>query len=203
VIRPRTLKELFRLEELLIFLNLPSKCGIERRSYTPPPVKGERYGGYIYSTSMEQGLERLGILRQYLEDDDLLNGVEAYLKRACTEMEMTFPDSTTWEVTDEQNKIEDLLDWLVVYDICASLPAKHTIDKVHMVWIEWACENGDETYLEYTDGKPIYRPAVRYEPGVEGTDEDTPDDETVSAGRSSPSVPKGSTRKKTKGKSKK
>jgi hypothetical protein len=118
-------------------------------------------------------------------------------------MEMTCPDSTTWEVTDEQNKSEDLLDWLVVYDICASLPAKHTIDKVHMVWIEGACENGDETYLEYTDGKPIYTPAVRYELGVEGTDEVTPDDETVSAGRSSPSVPKGSTRKKTKGKSKK
>jgi len=192
------------MDQLLAQINWPSKCGIERRSYTPPPTPGARYGAYIYNESTEQGLDRLDILRKHVDGfPELGPDVEMYLKRACTEMEMTFPDSTTWEVTDEQNRIEDLLDWLIVFDIPATHTSKHVLDKIHMGWIEWACENGDDTYLEYTDGKPLYRPAVRYERKADGTNEETPKGKTVSAGRSSPSVPKGSTRRTTKKKVKK
>jgi hypothetical protein len=189
VIRPRTLTELLRLEELLLFLEFPTKCGIERRSYAP--CSRYRYGGYIYNRSQEEGLERLGIIREYLSEDDILNGVEAYLKRACTEMELTFPDSSSWKVSKEQNDIEDMLDWLVVYDIEASHVSKHVLDSVRVTWIEWAAEIGDETYLEYTDGKPIYTPAMRYERGVEGTEAGSPDDETVSFSPTAGEVPKG------------
>jgi len=204
VIKLKTLKQLFAMDQLLAQINWPSKCGIERRSYTPPPTPGARYGAYIYNESVEQGLDRLDILRKHVDGfPELGPDVEMYLKRACTEMEMTFPDSTTWEVTDEQNRIEDLLDWLIVFDIPATHTSKHVLDKIHMGWIEWACENGDDTYLEYTDGKPLYRPAVRYERKADGTNEETPKGKTVSAGRSSPSVPKGSTRRTTKKKVKK
>jgi hypothetical protein len=196
VIRPRSLKELFALEEILERLQWPSKCGIERRSYTP--CSKYRYGGYIYNRSNEEGLQRLEAIRGIIDGDPVLNGVEAYLKRGCTEMEATMGDSSKWQITPQQEYVEDMLDWLTVVDIPTSKSASHMIDHVHITWIEWACEIGDETYLEYTGGKPLYRPCVRYERGVEGTDEDTPNDESVSVGPSSRAVPKGNGRKKKK-----
>ena len=197
VIRPRNLKELFALEELMLSkFDWPCKCGIERRSYAP--LSKHRYGGYIYSTSVKQGLERLKKIRSMLEEHEVLNGVEAYLKRGCTEFELGFPDSTKWEVTEAQHEVEDLLDWYFTFDVPNSGMAPHITNRLHMTWIEWAAENGDETYLEYTDGRPLYPPAVRYEPKVEGANEATPDDETVSVGESSPAVPKENTQKKTK-----
>jgi len=201
VIRPRTLKQLFALENLLVQLAWPSKCGTERRSYTP--LSRHRYGGYIYNNSLDEGLERLDVIRGHLGSHPELNGVECYLKRSCTEMEMAFPDSTTWAITDEQNRVEDMLDSMLVFNIPYSKSGQHMIDKVHIGWVEWAAENGDETYLEYTDGKRLYPEAVRYELKVGGADEVTPDDNTVSAGPSSRSVPKGSTRKTTKKRKKK
>jgi len=202
VIRPRTLVELFALEKVLIDLGLPSKCGIERRSYTPPKEKGSRYGGYIYSTSSEEGLERLEKIRSILSEHELLNGVESYLKRACTEFEMRFGDSSKWTVSDRQHEIENLIESLMVIDIPMSHTAKHIRDKVHMTWIEWACENGDKTYLEYTDGKPLYTPAVRYERKAEEVNADTLDSETVDLSPSAGEVPKGRVRRTTKEKKK-
>ena len=197
VVRPNNLKQLFALEQLLMQLPWPSKCGIERRSYAP--CLPNRYGGYIYNESMEEGLDRLDILRKHVDGfTDLGPDVDMHLKRACTEMEMTFPDSTTWSVSDEQNRIEDLLDWLVVFNIPATNVSQHILNKIHMGWIEWACENGDDTYLEYTDGKPIYRPAVRYERKAEGTDEGSPNSETVDLSPTSGEVPKGRVRRTTK-----
>jgi len=202
VIRPQTLKQLFALEDILERLMWPSKCGIERRSYTP--TKYGRYGGYVYNMSTAEGLDRIDILRGLVDKEPFLGpDVEMYLKRACTEMEMAFPDSTTWTVSEAQKRVEDLLDWYIVFDVPSTHTATHLIDKVHMTWIEWACENGDDTYLEYTDGKPIYRPAVRYERKADGTNEETPKGKTVSAGWSSPSVPKGGARRTTKKKVKK
>jgi hypothetical protein len=200
VIRPKTLKQLFVLEGLLLQLAWPSKCGTERRSYTP--LSKYRYGGYIYSDSVDEGLTRLDIIRGHLKSHPELNDVECYLKRACTEMELAFPDSTTWTISDEQNRVEDLLDKMLIFNVPYSKSGKHMIDKVHMGWIEWAAEIGDETYLEYTDGERLYPECVRYERRVEGTNEATPDDETVSVGDSSTAVPKENTQKKTKGKKK-
>jgi len=209
VIRPQNLNQLFALERLLIDLDLPSKCGIERRSYTP--LSKYLYGGYIYNSSVEEGLERLDMIRSKLNESVELSNVEAYLKRACTEMEMAFPDSTSWQVTDEQIRVEKLLDWLIVYDIEASMTSKHILDKVHMTWIEWAAQHGDETYLEYTDGKPLYLPCVRYERKVDedidnekarGADEATPDGETGEDGASSRAAPKGTSKRKQRSKKK-
>ena len=190
VIRPRNLKELFALEELLVSkIDWPCKCGIERRAYAP--LSKHRYGGYIYNTSNKQGIERLKKIREMLAEDETLNGVEAYLKRGCTEMELAFPDSSGWKVTEAQNEVEDLLDWYFTFDVPNSGMAPHITDRLHMTWIEWAAENGDETYLEYTDGKPLYPPAVRYEPKVEGTEAGSPDDKTVTPSPTAGEVPKG------------
>ena len=84
-----------------------------------------------------------------------------------------------------------------------SKTATHIINSVYRRWIEWAAEHGDETYLEYTDGRPLYVPSVRYERKAEGTDAGSPDSEAVSVSPTAGEVPKGSARRKTKKKGKK
>ena len=162
VIRPHNLKQLFALEKVLVELNWPSKCGVEKRSYTP--LSKYLYGGYIYSKSAEEGGNRLLKIREVLADTPGLEDVECYLKRACTEMELAMPHSNEWEVTDEQKRVEDILDWMIVYDIVVSETSPHLANKVHMGWIEWAAQHGDETYLDYTDGVRMVPDCVRYEP---------------------------------------
>ena len=196
VIRPTSLEQLFILEGLLVQIGWPSKCGIEMRSYTP--LSKYLYGGYIYNRSREEGLDRLGMIREHISNIKDLDGVKCILKRACTEMELAFPDSSKWEVTDEQNRVENILDWMIVYDIKTPMPASHIIDKVHMKWVEWAAQHGDETYLKYTDGKRLYPEAVRYERKVEGTEADSPDDKTVAPSPTAGEVPKGKSRRTTK-----
>jgi hypothetical protein len=177
-------------------MGLPSKCGIEKRSYTP--LSKYRYGGYIYNRSYDEGIENLKRLREVLKNSKPLSDVECYLKRACTEMEMAFPNSHEWKITQEQHAIEDMLDWLLVYDIQASMVSQHILDKIHMGWVEWAAENGDETYLEYTDGNSLYPGVVKYELPVEGTEAGSPDDKTVAPSPTAGEVPKGKSQRTTK-----
>ena len=196
VIRPTSLEQLFIIEGLLIRFGWPSKCGIEKRAYTP--LSKNLYGGYIYNHSMDEGLGKLDVIREAISATAGLDGVKCILKRACTEMELAFPDSSTWEVTDEQNRVEDILDWMIVYDVTTPMPAHHMVDKVHKGWIEWAAQHGDETYLKYTDGKRLYPEAVRYERKVEGIKAGSPDDKTVAPSPTAGEAPKGKSQRTTK-----
>ncbi len=166
VVRPRTLKELFTLLDVQLRLDLPSKCGIERRA----SVSG-LYGGYFYTESLKQGLERYEQVRAEV-DQHLSPDVEVRLKRACTEFELAFPDSRTWSVKDWQLPVEALTEAFITQDNLTMKQPPMVLVHVHRRWIEWAYQNGDVTYLEYTGGKPLYPPATTYHHLVGKSDED-------------------------------
>lgn len=152
VIRPRTLAELFQVHDLLCALDLPSKCGIEKR-YS---VHG-LYGGYMYNDSKEEGLSCLENIRKMLPD-----GVEAFLKRACTEFEHKFGDSSKWGVTPEQLALEKRLDDLFIDTRKKGDQGKELKNHVMANWIRFAYANGDQTAKEFSS-KPLYPPYVTYE----------------------------------------
>ena len=154
VVRPKTLRQLFELLKLQKQMDVPSKCGIEKR----PSVHG-LYGGYFYTVGMEEGLERYKQVRQKVDEwPGLGPDIEVFLKRACTEYEHACGDSDTWEITKDQVEIEGLINrWVVSDDIEHKQPEK-LIEHTHRQWIEWAYANGDPTYADFTGGKPLYRP---------------------------------------------
>lgn len=169
VVRPKTLKQLFALEALQKRLHMPSKCGIEVRE----TVCGH-YGGYFYNTDLESGVQCYMRVRNAVnEDSDLGPDVVVILKRACTEFEAEAGPSDQWEnlITQEQVEIEDLINRTFVRDIVQRSQPDHVIDAVHQRWVEWACQNADMTYLEYT-GKPLFRPYVTYHHLAEKTGEE-------------------------------
>jgi len=159
VVRPKTLKQLFALENLQKRLNLPSKCGIEIRDYVPA-----LYGGYFYNRGVEEGRKCYKIVREAVDKDKVLGkDVDVYLKRSCTEMEQKFGDSDKWvEPSEKQMEMEETLLSMIAYDPNGQGQPPHFVAHVHKWWIEWAFQHGDMTYLEYTAGLPIQPLAKTY-----------------------------------------
>jgi len=158
VVRPRTLSELYKLLLLEEALNLPSKCGIEKRD----TVCG-LYGGYFYNDSKEEGLECYKLVRANV-DKNISPDVVVLLKRGCTEFEIggNGGPSDKWEVTKEQAEIEFLLNDLVVQDVMKMPQPEHLKESVFRSWIHWAYAGGDMTYKEFTKGEPLFPQYVTY-----------------------------------------
>ncbi len=156
VVSPRSLSELWKLKNLQHKLDMPSKCGIEVREYT-----AKLYGGYFYNKGLYNGRACYKAVREAV-NDVISPDVPVILKRSCTEFEMAFPKSSTWQITDEQMEIEEALtDKVEETNNPAGQP---DIVRTHIkrVWIHWAFAGADPTYKEFTDGKPLYAPYETY-----------------------------------------
>lgn len=161
VVRPRTLKELFALQEVEKKLDRPSKCGIEVRSYT-----AGHYGGYFYNNSLDEGRECYKTVREAVSDA-ISQDVKVILKRACTEMELGIGPSVFWKLTKENLELEDYISTRM--DIGKSSLTQgqpdYVLNHLYKRWILWAHSHADWTYLEYTNGLPLYAPPVMYHEG--------------------------------------
>lgn len=178
VIRPKTLKAQFALVDIQKRMNRPCKLGMETRD----AVHG-LYGGYFYNHSLPEGLQRYNDVRKMIENDPAFQDDMAraeykgnpavarfcfdpdrdiLLKRACTEYEMLCGPSDDWTVTDEQIKLETLVNKWVVRDHLLRSQPDHAIAEVHANWIDWAWAYGDPTVLEFTGNKPLFRKYVTY-----------------------------------------
>jgi len=160
VARPRTLKELFQLQDVQRKLDRPAKCGIEVRSYTPA-----HYGGYFYNASLDEGKECYKIVREAI-NEAISPDVKVILKRGCTEMELNAGPSALWKFTKEQVELEEYITARVDYSfgIDNSQP-DFLLNQLYKRWTLWAHSHNDMTYLEYTDGNVLYPPPVTYHEG--------------------------------------
>jgi hypothetical protein len=158
-----SLKELFKVLEYQRKHKDNCKCGIERRAFVG---KLGIYGAYWYAP-MQEGLEGARKLWKRLSAD--FPTFEMILKRGCTEFEMAYNPSDTWnDLADKAmwDMKEDLLDSLFVSNpmtlqVEANTP-KMLENHIMRRWIEWAYEHNDKTYMEYTSGS--FKPEIlRYE----------------------------------------
>lgn len=159
VVRPRTLVELEALMQLQKVLDLPSKCGIERRE----TVCG-LYGGYFYNDSKEEGLQCYKTIRGAI-DKSIGVDVPVILKRGCTEFEITLDGknpSDQWEVSGDQKALEYRLDDVIDMDVTKNPQPEHLKESIFRTWIHWAYANGDMTYQQYTDGESLFPAYVTY-----------------------------------------
>lgn len=158
VVRPPTIKGLFALLELQQAIGRPSKCGIETRD----TVHG-LYGGYFYNRSLDEGLDCYGVVREAIDKEPRLGkDVSVILKRACTEFELRAGIATEWQVTDQQAHVEAVVNSVFVHDLVTRSQPEWAIARVHTRWIQWAYAMGDSTVFEFTDGRPLFPPPVRY-----------------------------------------
>ena len=158
VARPKTVTQLFTISEVQQSEGRDSKAGIELRSSV-----GGNYGAYWYNDSIQEGDE----CRKYVQglcDEHLEPGIDVFLKRGCTEFEHKYGQSIDWEITPDAEEVEKIItDMIVMEDPGDRKQPDYLMEEIKMKWVEFAFERGDKTYLEYTDGLPLYPDYVKYE----------------------------------------
>jgi len=157
-VKLRTVEELMKMAELQQRMNLPSKCGLDKRSYTDTAYSAFWYcpiaGGLGEARKIFERVEK-AIKSQIAPD------LQPILKRGCTEMELTLGPSDQWEWLEEDENFQKLLDSIWIDP--PMQPEQSTNLKVNLRrrYIDWAARHGDLTYLKYREG-PITPPLVAY-----------------------------------------
>jgi hypothetical protein len=164
VVRPRNLVELFDLLDFQFKMCVPCKCGIERRQ----TVNG-LYGGYFYTRSKEEGLERYKEVRE-LVNQYLSPETPVILKRYCTEFELGDghgiegfgPSDQMPDVTPEERAMEKYIESNFPSIGCNNPQPDHLIASTMMSWIDYAFKHGDQTYSEFTNGSKLVKDYITY-----------------------------------------
>jgi hypothetical protein len=160
---------LFRLRQIQVVLNEHGKCGIEGIR----PNSSKLYGGYWYNDSREEGQKRYNQVRAAVEADEVFNRTypepwnfdvkkHLILKRACTEFEQTLGDSSKWEITEGQRKLEHRIFEAFELDQNVYPQPRHIRAHVKCRWIHHAFQWGDPTYKELTDGEQLFQSLKTY-----------------------------------------
>ena len=140
-----TVEDLFNLYEIQHELEHPSKCGIEYRM-----TDERRYGGYFYNWGKENGLKCYEKVRAAVPDH-----MNVILKCSCSEYEIACGPPDEWEVTKEQEELENKFRrWVLTAD------QKHSAQRymtayIMLKWIHHAVHIGDQTYKAFTGGAPL------------------------------------------------
>lgn len=163
VARPKTLKELLRTYQILLNLERPGKCGIERR----PTVRGH-YGAYWYNRGLEAGLDCYKAVREAVTED-IGEHMPVILKRACTEYEIREPGkenifrSDLWEPEEGQIEKEKRIKeaWDIPEDVTKTQQTDEVKTMIFHAWLVFAWERDDPTFEEIY-GRPLYPKYVTY-----------------------------------------
>ena len=156
VINVPTVEQLFNLYELQKGLNHTCKCGLELRS-----TDERLYGGYFYNDSKEEGLACLEKVRNALAEKEL--PMEAFLKCACSEYEITNGPPEDYVPTDNQLKLEKMYIKYVVPCDTYFEQNKDDVAYTMIKWIHYAASHGDLTYKKFTGGESILPQMKKYE----------------------------------------
>ena len=160
VAKPKTLRDLVKIEMIQEDMLFPSKCGIDRRENTQ-----DIYGAFWYNRGFDEARMRYKLIRERL-DKEGLKKVKLIIKKACTEFENELGPTDKWKrPSKEQLQEEKDLDAVLNYHPTSpSLIPEIVKDRTHHIWIHWAFQHGDNTYLEFTNGVKIHEPLVTYPP---------------------------------------
>ena len=169
VVTPKTFKQLCQLEILEKNMDVPSKCGIEMRDYTP-----KFYGGYFYTHSLEEGRERYEQVRKAVNEEiDSGKDLDVILKRGCTEYEMIKGPSVYWNNDRGEEEMLEIIDAFVEIPRSHNRQSEMVKTNVRLKWVLWAHSIGDFTYKELNNGQSLFPDYVKYHEGdIEGLKQD-------------------------------
>lgn len=157
---PRTLRQLMAVYETGEQLPYTYKCGLDAASQVTSGI----YGAYFFLDGLPAAREAYAQVRKAVDAHPKLGPeVPVFIKRGCTEFEIHCGPSDQYTFSDETREIEAKLMPLV--QIGQTRPES----KVHMqqtllYWVQTAYRLGDQTYLEFTGGRPLFPPVTQYSP---------------------------------------
>jgi hypothetical protein len=156
-VAPRTLRELVALWSEIKRLDLVAKCGLDLAN----PYSQGIYAGFFYCDGLEQARGVFRRLRAVLDGSAKLGPtVPMAIKRGCSEFEANCGPSDRYTFRPEQAALEAYLKSRF------RMPPlrENTEAETFFAWIDTAYRIGDDTYLDFTKGKPFRPKRVTYDP---------------------------------------
>jgi hypothetical protein len=124
------------------------------------PYSQSIYAGYFYTSELEGARAIHRVVRQLIDAHPLLGpDVATSIKRGCSEFEDALGPSDTYSFAPELEELEHHLRKQFRSHKPSRLPP------VPMAyWIDVAFRMGDDTYLDFTQGKRLRSKTKDYEP---------------------------------------
>jgi hypothetical protein len=153
---PRTLRELVAAWQVAKQIECLSKWGVDLEN----PYSQNVYAGYFYVTGLDMARAVFAVVRKAIDKDPKLGaGVPLVIKRGCSEYEAKLGPSDRYEFAPELAALETYLR----PRFRGRKPRKSTLLPV-AYWIDTAYRIGDDTYLDFTDGKRWRPKTLTYDP---------------------------------------
>jgi hypothetical protein len=157
-VAPRTLRELVAGYETATRTPCMSKWGVELFN----PHSQAIYAGYFYFTGLEAARAQFPVIRKMVDEHPKLGPeVPMIIKRGCTNYEVALGPSDKYSFRPELREVE-------AYFKSRFRPAepspKTLAEVLYGQWTPFAFRIGDDTYLDFTGGKPLYPKPVTYAP---------------------------------------
>jgi hypothetical protein len=158
----RSLRQLMAVKDLAEALPYPTKSGPEiDNTENPHP-----YGTYVYLEGLEQARETYRTLREQIDAHEKLGpDVSILIKRGCTNFERKCGPSDQYGFDPALEAVEKELSERYVKRPQTSpvpVPLRNSLRLIEI--IKLAYRIGDETYKDFTRGKPVLPPTVTYPP---------------------------------------
>jgi len=162
-IHTQTLRQLWAAKEIAESLPLSSKSGVEAENHRNQSL----YGTYLYhcDSGLDAAKETYCHLRSLVDASPKLGStVRITIKRGCTEMEQRLGPSNRYTFDPALEKVEAYLlsKFIIVYRTEFAEDILNRIKLMHMIRV--AYQIGDNTYLDFTNGKPLYPDLIDYAP---------------------------------------
>lgn len=156
----KTLRETMALRDIATNLAIPSKVGHEVNKQYSQCL----YGGYFYTVGLKEAQKKFAEVRTAVDRHPLLGtSIPLSIKRGCSDFEIAHGPSDQWEFNPALEEVEEVLFSLFTFKQqktkCEALIDKQkTLASLFAV----AYRIGDNTYLDFTNGKRLYPEMVTY-----------------------------------------
>jgi len=153
---PRTLRELIAAWGIGKKIACRSKWGADLDN----PYSQNIYAGYFYTTGLDGARVIYRVVREIVDAHPLLGpDVTMSIKRGCSEYEAVLGPSDQYSFAPELAELELFLRKQFHLSKVDGLPPVPIA-----LWIDVAYRIGDDTYLDFTQGKRLRPKTIAYEP---------------------------------------
>jgi hypothetical protein len=148
-VSPLTLRQLVASWRVAKRIACLSKWGVHDNQYTR-----DVYGGYFYTQGLDMARVIYKLAREAFDNDPILGPqIAMSIRRGCVEYEVAVGPSDRYEFSPEMAELEAYLKSRF-RESKATGPKAVAMAK----WIQAAVRIGDDTYLDFTCGKPLQPP---------------------------------------------
>ena len=152
----RTLRELVAAWQIGKKIQCRSKWGTDLGN----PFSQNVYAGYLYTSGLEGARAVFKVMREAVDADPKLGaGIAMTIKRGCSEYEIEVGPSDRYEFTPEMAELET---YLKARFEKPDQPLNQAL--VLANWIDLAYRLGDDTYLDFTEGRRRRAKTLTYTP---------------------------------------